>query len=119
VEFKNIRRRRSREAPYLSYARRSRTWGGLGEIRAGDEEVEEALAADHRENEALGREYGESKRIVGANGELPAGQVENKIAPSNYDEKVRAVAETKATIEALPPEDRRTERKAWVGVAFV
>jgi hypothetical protein len=67
----------------------------------------------------LAREYDKSERIVGANGGLPAGPVENKIAPSDYDEKVRAVAETKATIEALLPEDRTTGLKALVGVELV
>jgi hypothetical protein len=85
-----------------------------------DGEVEEALAAVRRENDALAREYGQSERIVEANEELPAGQVENKKAASDYDEKVRAaVAETKASIEALLPEDRRPELEEWVDTKFI
>jgi hypothetical protein len=85
-----------------------------------DEEVEEALAAVFRENEALAREYAESERIVEANEELPAERVEDKIVASDYDEEVRAaVAGTKASIEALLPEERRPELKAWVDAKFV
>jgi hypothetical protein len=83
-------------------------------------EVERALAAVRRENRALAREYGESEQIVEANEELPAEQVADRIAASDYDEEVRAaVAETKATIEALLPEDRRSELGAWVDAKFV
>jgi hypothetical protein len=85
-----------------------------------DEEVEEALAAVRRENEALAREYAESERIVEANEGLPAERVEDKIAASDYDEEVRAaVAETKVSIEALLPEEQRPELKAWVDAKFV
>jgi len=85
-----------------------------------DKEVEEALAAVLRENEALARAYVESERIVEANEELSAGKVEKKIAASDYDEEVRAaVAETKASIEALLPEEWRPELKAWVDAKFV
>ncbi len=90
------------------------------EFGLSDEEVEEALAAVRRENAALAKEYAESERIVEANEELPAERVEDKITASDYDEEVRAaVAETKASIEALLPEERRPELKAWVDAKFV
>jgi hypothetical protein len=86
----------------------------------GDAEVEEALDAVRAENEALARAYGQSEQIVEANEELPEDQVEKEIAASDYDEKVRAaIAETKAAIEALLPEDRRPELKTWVDAKFV
>jgi hypothetical protein len=85
-----------------------------------DAQVEEALGAVRAENEALARAYAESERIVQANETLPADRVASKIAVSDYDEKVRAaIAKTKATIEALVPEDRRLELKAWVDAKFV
>ena len=90
------------------------------EFGLSDGEVEEARAAVLKENEALAREYAESEQIVEANEELPAERVEDKIAASDYDEEVRAaVAETKATIEALLPEERRPEFKVWVDEKFV
>jgi hypothetical protein len=90
------------------------------EFNLSDEEVEEALASVRRESEALAREYAESERIVEANEGLPAGQVEKKIATSDYDEEVRtAVAKTKTSIEALLPEGRKPELKAWVDAKFV
>jgi hypothetical protein len=90
------------------------------EFGLSDEEVEEALAAVRRETEALARAYAESERIVEANEERPAGKVEKKIAASDYDEEVRAaIAEAKASIEALLPEERRPELKAWVDAKFV
>jgi hypothetical protein len=90
------------------------------ELGLSDEEVEVALAAVRRENEALARAYAESERIVEANEDHAAGKVEKKLAASDYDEEVRAaVAETKASIEALLPEERRPELKAWVDAKFV
>jgi hypothetical protein len=89
------------------------------EFNLSGEEVEEALASVRRENEALAREYAESERIVEANEGLPAGQVEKKIATSDYDEEVRAaVAETKSSIEALLPDERKPDLKAWVDAKF-
>jgi hypothetical protein len=68
------------------------------EFALSDPEMEEVLAAVRAENEALVRAYDESE-----------------IAASDYNEKVRAaIAETKATIEALLPEDRRADLQAWV-----
>jgi hypothetical protein len=85
-----------------------------------DAQVEEALGAVRAENEALARAYAESERIVQANEALPADRVANKVAVSDYDEKIRAaIAKTKATIEALVPEDRRPDLRAWVDAKFV
>lgn len=81
----------------------------------GDEEVEGVLAAIRKENEALAREYAESEQLVEANEELPKEKIKEKISASDYDEKVKeAVARTKASIEDLLPEVRRSQLKAWV-----
>jgi len=97
--------------------------GNVEEFRSefglGDEEMESVLAAIRRENEILATEYGESEQIVESNEGLPDEQIRSKIAASDYDEKVRAtIAETKSTIEALLPEDRRPELEAWVNAKF-
>jgi hypothetical protein len=85
-----------------------------------DEEMEEVLAAVREENETLAQEYAESERLVESSEGLPNEQIRSKVAASDYDEKVRAaVAETKASIEALLPEERRPELKAWVDAKFV
>jgi hypothetical protein len=90
------------------------------EFNLSDEEVEEALASVRRENEALAREYAESERIVEANEGLPAGQVEKNIAASDYGEEVMAaVAETKTSIVAMLPKERKPELMAWVDAKFV
>jgi hypothetical protein len=80
-----------------------------------DKEVEGVLAAVRKENEALANVYAESEQVVEANEELPEKKVGEKIAASDYDEKVKeAVAKTKASIEELLPRDRRSDLKAWV-----
>jgi hypothetical protein len=89
------------------------------EFGLSDEETEEALGAVNKENEALAAAYAESEQIVEANEELPAEQIEDKIAASGYHEKVRAaISETKTAIEALLPEDRRGDLATWVDAKF-
>jgi hypothetical protein len=84
-----------------------------------DEQIEEASAAVLRENEALAKAYAESEQIVEANKELPEEQIAEKIAASDYHEKVRAaIAETKSSIKGMLPEARRAELKAWVDAKF-
>ena len=84
-----------------------------------NEQIEEVSAAVLRENEALAKAYAESEQIVEANKELPEEQIAQKIAASDYHEKVRAaIAETKSSIEGMLPEDRRAELKAWVDAKF-
>jgi flagellar biosynthesis regulator FlaF len=84
-----------------------------------DEQIEEVSAAVLRENEALAKAYAESEQTVEANRELPEEQVAEKIAASDYHEKVRAaIAETKSSIEGMLPEDRRAELQAWVDAKF-
>src|SRR5215207_479848 len=85
------------------------------EFALDDEEVDVALAAVRKENEALANEYAESEHIVESNEELPEEKVGEKIAASNFDEDVRkAVAETKSTIENLLPEGRESDLASWV-----
>ena len=64
-------------------------------------------------------EYSESEQIVESNEELPAEQIADKIDASDYDEWLRAaVAETKARMGSLLPEDRRADFEAWVEAKF-
>ena len=85
------------------------------EFGLGGGAIEEVQAAIGRENEALAAAYAESEQIVQANEGLPPEEIEAKIAASGYHEKVRAaIAETKATIENLLPEDRRLDLGPWV-----
>jgi hypothetical protein len=89
------------------------------EFGLSDEQIREVLAIVREENEILAREYAESEQIVEANEELRSELVQSRIAASDYDERVRAaIAETKANIEALLPEDRRTDLAAWVDAKF-
>jgi hypothetical protein len=89
------------------------------EFGLSDDQIQKVLAIVREENEVLAREYAESEQIVASNENLSTEQVESKIAASNYDERVRAaIAETKADIEALLPEDRRTDLAAWVDAKF-
>jgi hypothetical protein len=85
------------------------------EFALSDEEVAAALVAVREENETLARAYAESEQIVESNQELPEGKVGEKIAASDYDEKVKkAVAETKSTIENLLPGGRESDLASWV-----
>jgi hypothetical protein len=78
-------------------------------------EIEQVRAAVLKENEALATAYAESEQVVEANEGLSEEQIAEKVAASDYHEKVRAaIAETKATIESLLPEDRRPELPGWV-----
>jgi hypothetical protein len=80
-----------------------------------DEELDTVLAAIRKENEALARAQGESRRIVESNEGQPAEQVKGKIDASGYDEKIRkAIARTKVTVERVLPAERRPEFRAWV-----
>lgn len=81
----------------------------------GEEEVKSILAAVREENKSVAREYAETEKIVEASEEIPDERVKERIAASDYDEKVRvAVAETKFTVRALLPKDSRSELKEWV-----
>ena len=85
------------------------------EFALSDGEVEEVIAAVREENQALAREYAESEQIVEANEGLPDEKVKEKIAASDYDEKVKkAVAETKSTIKNLLPKGRESDLESWV-----
>ena len=89
------------------------------EFGLGDDQVEAALAAVREENEALAREYAESEHLVESNEGLPEDQVRARIDSSDYDERVREIiAETKATVEGLLPEDRRVDLESWVNGKF-
>lgn len=78
-------------------------------------EMGRVLAAVREENEKLAGERAESERVVEANEELPKERVREKIAASDYDETLRAaIAETKAAVRAVLPEDRRGDLKPWV-----
>jgi hypothetical protein len=89
------------------------------EFGLSDEEIEQVRAAVLEENEALATAYAESEQIAEANAGLSEEQIAEKIAASDYHEKVRAaIAETKSSIESLLPEDRRPELRTWVDAKF-
>jgi hypothetical protein len=90
-----------------------------GEFGLGDAEIEDVLAAVRQENEIIAQAYAESEQIVKENDGLSEEQIGEKIAASDYDETVRtAIAETKSTIEAQLPEDRRSQLEAWVNAKY-
>ena len=85
------------------------------EFGLNNDEIEQVRAAVLKENEALAAAYTESEQIAESSEGLTEEQIAEKIAASDYHEKVRAaIAETKATIEGLLPEERRAELLAWV-----
>jgi hypothetical protein len=89
------------------------------EFGLGDEEVATALTAVREENEALAREYAQSEQLVQSSKGLPEDRIQATIDSSDYDERVREIiAGTKATIEGLLPEDRRTDLSSWVNARF-
>jgi flagellar biosynthesis regulator FlaF len=89
------------------------------EFGLGDEEVATALTAVRDENEALAREYAKSEQLVESNEGLPEDRIRDRIDSSDYDERVRTIiAETKATVEGLLPEDRRADLESWVNGKF-
>jgi hypothetical protein len=80
-----------------------------------ERQVEEVLAATRRENRALAKEFAESEHVLAANRELPKEKIKNKIAASDYDERVAAaVARTKAKIDAIVAEDQGASLEGWV-----
>jgi hypothetical protein len=83
------------------------------------EELSVVLGAIQEENEILSREYAESELVVESAEGLPAAEVQERIAASDYDERVRqAVARTKATIEALLPAYLRHQLQVWVNAKW-
>jgi hypothetical protein len=78
-------------------------------------QVDAVLAATRHENRILSQEFGESERVLAANKDLPKREIAKKIAASDYDEKVAAaVARTKKRMEAIVPEDHRSDLEGWV-----
>jgi hypothetical protein len=89
------------------------------EFGLSDEEVAAALTAVREENEALAREYAQSEQLVESSERLPEDRIQATIDSSDYDERVREIiAGTKATIEGLLPEDRRSDLESWVNAKF-
>jgi hypothetical protein len=83
------------------------------------EELSVVLGAIQEENEILSREYAESELVVDSTEGLPAAEVQERIAASDYDERVRqAVARTKATIEAMLPAYLRHQLQVWVNAKW-
>lgn len=86
-----------------------------GEFGLSEEQVASALAVARRETATLEEEQAESEEIVEAGENLAPSEVEEKISASDFEEEVEAaVAGTKAGIEDLLPEDRRSDFAAWV-----
>ena len=79
------------------------------EFGLSDEKVQKILAIVHEEDGALAREYDESDQIVEANEGASETEIENKIAASDFDEKVKqAVAKTKSEVEGFCRKERPT-----------
>lgn len=77
------------------------------EFGLGDEEMGSVLAVVREENETLATEYGRSEKAIVAG--------RKRAAVSEYNDDVRAaVAATRSEIEALLPEDRRSDLRSWV-----
>jgi hypothetical protein len=80
-----------------------------------DEEVKEVLAVVRGENDALSTEYDESNKIVKANKGASEKEIKNKIAASDFDEKVKqAVAGTKSEVKKLLPKEKADDLRPWV-----
>jgi hypothetical protein len=85
------------------------------EFGLSDERVREILAVVRDEDSALDKEYEESERIVEASQGASEAKIKEKIAGSDFDEKVkRAVARTKSEVEGLLPDGRARDLEPWV-----
>jgi hypothetical protein len=85
------------------------------EFGLNDEKMQEILAVVRRENDALSREYDESDQIVEANKGASETEIKNKIAASDFDEKVKqAVARTKSDVQKILPKGRADDLGPWV-----
>ena len=84
-----------------------------------DEKMQEILAVVREENSALSREYDDSNQIVEANEGASEKEIKNKIAASDFDEKVkRAVARTKSDVKKLLPKEKADDLQPWVDDQF-
>ena len=84
-----------------------------------DEKMQEILAVVREENGALSREYEETNQIVEANEGASEKEIRNKIAASDFDEKVkRAVAGTKSDVKKLLPKREAGDLRSWVDDQF-
>jgi Skp family chaperone for outer membrane proteins len=85
------------------------------EFGLSDEKLQEILAVVRKENSALSREYEESDQIVEANKGASETEIKNKIAASDFDEKVmQTVAKTKSDVRKLLPKGRADDLGLWV-----
>jgi hypothetical protein len=85
------------------------------EFGLSDEEMQKVLAVAHKENGALDKAYDESDEIIEANEGAPESKIREKIAASDFDEKLKkAVAGTKSDVGRLLPEDRTADLGPWV-----
>lgn len=85
------------------------------EFGLSDERMQEVLAVVHEEDSALSKEYDESEQIVESSGDASDTKIEDKIAASDFDEKVKqTVANTKSEVENLLPDGRAADLEPWV-----
>jgi hypothetical protein len=85
------------------------------EFGLSDEKVRQILAVVRQENSTVAKGYDESDRIVESNKGASRTEIENKIAASDFDEKMKqAVARTKSSVEELLPEGRAQDLGPWV-----
>ena len=80
-----------------------------------DTKMQEILAIVRKEHIALSREYEESDQVVESNKGASETEIKNKIAASDFDEKVKGVvAKTRSDVEKLLPEGRAEDLGPWV-----
>ena len=85
------------------------------EFGLSDEEMQKVLAVVHKEDSTLDKLYGESDRVVEANEGASESKIKEKIAASDFDEKVnKAVAKTKSEVGKLVSEDNTDDLRPWV-----
>ncbi len=105
------------EKPALSFVLADDAYAGefRREFGLGEEEMDVVRALVKEENATLAAEYARSERALAAVERSSAGRAQKRAAVSGYNREVRrAVAATKAGIEALLPEARRSDLKTWV-----
>jgi hypothetical protein len=85
------------------------------EFGLSDEKVREVLAVVDEEDSAFSREYEQSEQIVESNKGASEKKITQKIADSDFDEKVKqSVGKTKSDVEELLPRGRADDLGPWV-----
>jgi len=85
------------------------------EFGLNDEQVQQVLAVVHEQDDKLSSEYAESEHLVNSSPEASNASIRETIEDSDFDEEVKeAVAQTKADVRALLPEEKAGKLETWV-----